>query len=176
MKASILDDYKKDNDEKRIKIVLDHYSGFMAFVNAYEKEVKKMIDTLSTEATKNVTRKLSKTEMKWYLGPYVYEKYKQDETFGAVFDMLTAFTRTGMKNTIAAAINLLIILLIPFFLSGSFNCWIRPILAPTINKIGTIIWIKRIILLKALKVNAKPELPQALPIKTIYPPTWLPRK
>lgn len=68
------------------------------FVNAYEKEVKKMIDTLSAEATKNVTRKLSKTEMKWYLGPYVYEKYKQDETFGAVFDMLTAFTRTAYSG------------------------------------------------------------------------------
>lgn len=36
MKRSILDDYKKANDEKRIKIVLDHYSGFMAYVNAYE--------------------------------------------------------------------------------------------------------------------------------------------
>lgn len=35
-KTTILDDYKKANDEKRVRIILEHYSGFMAFVNAYE--------------------------------------------------------------------------------------------------------------------------------------------
>ena len=50
MKASILDDYKKANDEKRIKIVLDHYSGFMAYVNAYEKG---LIRTIKAERLYN---------------------------------------------------------------------------------------------------------------------------
>lgn len=36
MNASILDNYRKATDEKRIKIVLDHYSSFMPYVNAYE--------------------------------------------------------------------------------------------------------------------------------------------
>jgi len=36
MNVSILDNYRKATDEKRIKIVLDHYSSFMPYVNAYE--------------------------------------------------------------------------------------------------------------------------------------------
>ncbi|WP_022765362.1 hypothetical protein [Butyrivibrio sp. XPD2006] len=49
-KTTILDDYKMANDEKRVRIILDNYPGFMTFVNAYEFG---LVDTIKAERLYN---------------------------------------------------------------------------------------------------------------------------